>query len=77
MMQELFGVDLEADRERYVFAGDSPNDAPMFGYFPNAVGMANVGDFAGRLDHQPRWVTAARSGAGFVELARMLIDARR
>jgi len=77
MMRELFGVDLEAHRERYVFAGDSPNDAPMFGYFPNAVGMANVGDFVGRLDHQPRWVTTARSGAGFVELARVLIEARR
>ncbi len=77
MMRELFGVDLDAERERYVFAGDSPNDAPMFGYFPNAVGMANVGDFTGRLDHQPRWVTAARSGAGFVELARALLAARR
>jgi len=77
MMRELFGVDLEAHRQHYVFAGDSPNDSPMFGYFPNAVGMANVGNFTGRLEHQPRWVTAARSGAGFVELARALIDARR
>ena len=29
-------------RERFVFVGDSPNDAPMFAYFPNAVGVANV-----------------------------------
>ncbi|MSP76209.1 MAG: HAD-IIB family hydrolase [Rhodospirillaceae bacterium] len=77
MMRELFGVDLDVDRAHYAFAGDSPNDSPMFGYFPNAVGMANVGDFAGRLAHQPRWVTAARSGAGFVELSRALIAARR
>ena len=77
MMGELFGIDIDARRARYVFAGDSPNDAPMFGYFPNAVGMANVGDFTGRLTHQPRWVTAARSGAGFVELARALLEARR
>jgi HAD superfamily hydrolase (TIGR01484 family) len=77
MMRELFDVDLDTHRAHYVFAGDSPNDSPMFGYFPNAVGMANVGDFAGRLEHQPRWVTAARSGAGFVELARALIDTRR
>ena len=77
MMGELFGIDLDARRARYVFAGDSPNDAPMFGYFPNAVGMANVGDFTGRLTHQPRWVTAARSGAGFVELACALLEARR
>lgn len=77
MMRELFGVDPEVERARYVFSGDSPNDAPMFGYFPNAVGVANVRDFAGDMDHLPGWITAARSGAGFVELARALIAARR
>jgi HAD superfamily hydrolase (TIGR01484 family) len=77
MMQELFGVDLTADRGSYVFAGDSPNDAPMFGWFPNAVGVANVADFADRLQHRPRWITAGRSGAGFVELAEALLAARR
>jgi HAD superfamily hydrolase (TIGR01484 family) len=76
MMRELFGVDLETRRDRYVFSGDSPNDAPMFGFFPNAVGVANVRDFAADMDHLPRWITTARSGAGFVELARALIAAR-
>ncbi len=54
MMDELFGIDLATERAAYVFAGDSPNDAPMFGYFPNAVGVANVADFADRLEHRPR-----------------------
>ena len=76
MMQELFGIDLAAEKARYVFSGDSPNDAPMFGYFPNAVGVANVVDFADLLEHRPRWVTSARSGAGFVELANALLAAR-
>jgi HAD superfamily hydrolase (TIGR01484 family) len=76
MMSELFGVDIEARRDRYVFSGDSPNDAPMFGFFPNAVGVANVRDFAADMDHLPRWITTARSGAGFVELAQALIAAR-
>ena len=76
MMCELFGVDLERDREAYMFSGDSPNDAPMFGFFPNGVGVANVGEFAGLMPHLPRWITTARSGAGFVELAKALIDAR-
>ena len=49
--------------ERFVFAGDSPNDSPMFGYFPNAVGMANVVDFTGRLAHQPE---RRRCNAGLV-----------
>ncbi len=77
MMSELFGVDIAAERAHYVFAGDSPNDAPMFGYFPNALGVANVRDFADRLEHKPRWIASARSGAGFVELANALIAARR
>lgn len=77
MMRELFGIDLEREKETYVFAGDSPNDAPMFGFFPNGVGVANVRDFAGQMPHMPRWVTQARSGAGFVEMARALIGARR
>jgi HAD superfamily hydrolase (TIGR01484 family) len=77
MMKELFGIDLEQERSTYMFAGDSPNDSPMFGYFPNAVGVANVRDFADLMPHLPRWVTLGRSGQGFVELARALIDARR
>jgi HAD superfamily hydrolase (TIGR01484 family) len=76
MMSELFGVDIVRDAEAYVFSGDSPNDEPMFGFFPNAVGVANVAGFADRLVHKPRWITRARSGAGFVELARALIAAR-
>ena len=78
MMRELFGVDLDTDGEkaRYVFVGDSPNDSPMFGFFPNAVGVANVAAVADTMPYLPRWIAAARSGAGFVELARVLIDAR-
>ncbi len=76
MMAELFGVDLERDAAAYVFAGDSPNDSPMFGFFPNAVGVANVRDFADSLPNSPRWVTKEHSGAGFVELTAAILQAR-
>jgi HAD superfamily hydrolase (TIGR01484 family) len=76
MMAELFDVDLERAAASYVFAGDSPNDSPMFGFFPNGVGVANVRDFADVMPNLPRWVTQASSGAGFVELAEALIGAR-
>lgn len=76
MMRERFGIELDADRDRCVFAGDSPNDAPMFGFFPNAVGVANVIDFRDRIDPMPAWITPSRGGAGFAELARMLLAAR-
>ncbi|MGH6947300.1 MAG: HAD-IIB family hydrolase [Kiloniellales bacterium] len=76
LLAEAYGVDIEAAREAIVFAGDSPNDAPLFAFFPNAVGVANVLDFADRLDHKPQWVTCARGAAGFAELAAALIEAR-
>ncbi len=76
VLRDLYGVDLDADRERFIYAGDSPNDAPMFAHFPNAVGVANVRDFVGRMDALPAYVTQARSGDGFAELAELLIRLR-
>ena len=76
MMRERYGIDLEdsAQRERCVFAGDSPNDAPMFAYFPLSVGVANVLNFADRLPHRPHSITHNACGAGFAELARHLLS---
>jgi len=72
----FFGRDIEADRADIVFVGDSPNDAPMFGFFPNAVGVANVRDFSGQMAAEPAWVTVARGAAGFAELAEAILAAR-
>jgi len=74
LLAEVFATDLDAAREQFMFIGDSPNDAPMFAYFPLSVGVANVRDYAGRIEHEPGFVTEARSGAGFVELADMLLE---
>jgi len=76
MLREDFGIDAEGERDRIVFAGDSPNDQPMFEFFPNAVGVANVRDMADLMTHLPAWITPARGGAGFAELARALLLAR-
>jgi len=72
---EVLGFELEAQKERVVFCGDSPNDAPMFGYFPNSCGVANVADFKGRINAEPKWITRQKGGEGFVELAEMLLAA--
>lgn len=76
LMRDEFAVDLDAARAAYVFVGDSPNDAPMFEYFPHSVGVANVQEFSGRIDHEPKYVTASAGGAGFRELADFLLDAK-
>ncbi|MSP83023.1 MAG: HAD-IIB family hydrolase [Alphaproteobacteria bacterium] len=72
LLAEQFACNMDAARETIVFAGDSPNDAPMFGFFPNAVGVANVRAF--RLAAEPAWVTQAEAADGFVELADSLLD---
>ncbi len=77
LMREAFGVDLDAARASYVFIGDSPNDAPMFGYFPHAVGVANVVDFGARVDPLPAYVSVSRCGAGFAETAQAILAAIR
>lgn len=74
--RELLGVDLDAEPEAFAFAGDSPNDAPMFGWFPLSFGMANVGEFLDLLKERPAYVTGAASGAGFAEMARLILAAR-
>jgi HAD superfamily hydrolase (TIGR01484 family) len=76
LMRECFGVDLDADKERFVFVGDSPNDAPMFEYFPHSVGVANIKEFDGRLGAEPTYICNERCGAGFTELAAALLAAR-
>jgi HAD superfamily hydrolase (TIGR01484 family) len=73
MLKEDFDIDLEQDREQFVFAGDSPNDQPMFAYFPNAVGVANVLQMADLMTDFPKWITASAGAHGFAELADALI----
>ena len=77
LLAEVFATDLDAERGKFIFIGDSPNDAPMFDFFPLSVGVANVRDYAGRIEHEPRYVTGAKCGAGFVELAELLIGRER
>ena len=76
MLREVFGIDAGAARETIVFAGDSPNDQPMFGFFPNAVGVANVRDMADLMTQLPAYVTPSRGAKGFAELAEALLAAR-
>ena len=74
--REVLKFDLDREKHRVVFCGDSPNDAPMFEFFPNSCGVANVLDFRDRLEVEPAWITTERGGAGFVEIAEVLLEAR-
>jgi len=75
-LREVLGIDAHTAAEAIVFVGDSPNDAPMFGFFPNSVGVANVMNFKDSLSVPPRWVTSEPSARGFSELADLLLEVR-
>jgi hypothetical protein len=74
LFREAYGLDLDTAREVAAFIGDSPNDAPMFGYFPNAVAVANIRPHLARVATPPAYVTDAEAGAGFVEFADALLS---
>jgi hydroxymethylpyrimidine pyrophosphatase-like HAD family hydrolase len=56
-----------------VFAGDSPNDEPMFARFPLACAVANIRRYEGLIQRLPAFVTSKESGEGFAEIADTLL----
>jgi HAD superfamily hydrolase (TIGR01484 family) len=79
MVQRLLragGIEPERDRAQYVFVGDSPNDSPMFGFFPNSIGVANLRDWLSRTEHLPAYITAQACGAGFAEAVDCILAAQ-
>ena len=74
LFREVYAIDLDSQREAVAFIGDSPNDEPMFGFFPLSVAVANIQPFLAQLEAQPAYVTAGEAGAGFVEFAEMLLS---
>ncbi len=74
--RDLLGLDLAAERERWLFVGDSGNDADAFAWFPHTVGVANVREALDALPDPPGYVTGAARGAGFAQLARLVLSAQ-
>ncbi len=68
---QISGKTLKSD---CLYVGDSPNDEPMFAFFDHSVGVRNVMDFWEQLKHKPSYVTKNRSGDGFVELSKHLLE---
>jgi len=74
LFDEVYGRCLDDAKERVIFIGDSPNDVPMFAYFPNSVGVANVLQFKEMMTHYPTWITEKEGGLGFAEMVDGLLS---
>lgn len=68
--------DPPTDLDQVIYCGDSPNDEPMFEYFPLSVAVANIAPFLPRLRSPPRFITPSAGGQGFAEVARMILAAQ-
>jgi HAD superfamily hydrolase (TIGR01484 family) len=73
MARRLFQDRFPMEHREVAYIGDSPNDEPMFAFFENSVGVANVRRFA--LTSGPKYVTRGSAGAGFAELVAHLLAA--
>ncbi len=75
IVRQLWGRDLDAEMDRWVYVGDSTNDQQMFQHFRNSVGVANICRFETELIHLPRYITPSERGAGFAEVASAILEA--
>ena len=77
--QEEHGVDLNAEKQSYLFLGDSPNDSPMFAFFPLSVGVAGIHRFreSGLMAHMPGFVASREGAFGFEEALRVVLRNRQ
>ena len=73
---EQWALRLDDQRNRFIFCGDSPNDEPMFEYFPNAAGVRNILHFAERMKHLPAYVASQEGGEGFAEIVQTILTMR-
>ena len=67
---------LNPSPERWAYAGDSANDAPMFAHFPLSMGVANVDRWLPRIPVAPAFRSEGEGGYGFAELVDRLLAMR-
>jgi HAD superfamily hydrolase (TIGR01484 family) len=73
-LRERFGW--QGALEEIVFAGDSPNDEPMFARFPLSCAVANIRRFLSLIKNKPAFVAEKEGGEGFAEIADALLERR-
>jgi len=76
LLEELYQENFHAEKERYLYFGDSPNDEPLFREFPSTVGVANVREFLPRMKSHPTYITGKEGGHGFAEAVKWVLKQR-
>jgi HAD superfamily hydrolase (TIGR01484 family) len=74
ILKELTGRDLNQELDQWIYVGDSTNDQVMFEHFTHSVGVANIRRFENELKQLPKYIASNERGAGFAELANLLLQ---
>lgn len=61
-------------KESCAFVGDSPNDEPMFEFFPKSFAVANIKEYLKQLETKPAFITPGAESTGFCELADRILS---
>lgn len=72
-LQNIFSISAQEAKNVCIYAGDSPNDEPMFNYFPLSFGVANITDFENQMTSLPQFIANHKNGAGFCEIVDYVI----
>jgi hydroxymethylpyrimidine pyrophosphatase-like HAD family hydrolase len=75
-LSRRFGWKSGAGDLEVVFAGDSPNDEPMFSRFPLSCGVANVRRYGDLIKRLPAYIASKECGWGFTEIAETILSKR-
>jgi HAD superfamily hydrolase (TIGR01484 family) len=70
------GMSLVQMQSSIMFAGDSPNDEPLFSAVEHSTAVANIHDFLSQMTHYPKYVAQKCSGEGFHEIVAQILRKR-
>jgi len=77
ILMNEFGLTEPQIQSSCLYAGDSPNDEPLFSYFENGVGVRNIEPYLPILKAKPQYITQNEAGKGFQELTDKVIELNR
>ena len=73
-LKNEFQISPEEAKKVCAFSGDSPNDEPMFEYFPHSFAVANISEFLDQIKSHPTYITKQKGGLGFTEIAHQILQ---
>lgn len=76
-LENEFGISAEQAKNLCAFSGDSPNDEPMFQYFPHSFAVANIHNFISKIKNPPTYVSPSAGGTGFSEITKVILEQLR